>query len=345
MRPLLDELLQQPAAFREMAAWYQKERHRLDLEHLSPTGRWVLTGMGASYHAAWVGAMHLNSLGIQAEAVEAVDLLHYRANLLRDENSIIYISQSGDSGEITPLLERLSPSAALIAITNNPSSPLARRASLVLPILGGTEAYIASKTYINPLAILWLAARRLGKTTEGSEWDALERTAARIEVALASAEQIAGQMFSSFDLRQPLLFTGHGPHAATARQAAMVLSEWAKFPALNAGIGAFRHGFIETIRPGYGVIVFTPPGPTRSSAVKLAGELSSYGANVLCIENGRVQKPGENPVPSETNSSGVDEFLSPILDIIPVQIFTEYLAYELGLTPGFNYISKVVRSL
>jgi fructoselysine-6-P-deglycase FrlB-like protein len=147
-------------------------------------------------------------------------------------------------------------------------------------------------------------------------------------------------MLAAFDIRQPLLFTGHGPHAATARQAAMMMSEWSKLPALNAGIGAFRHGFIETIRPGYGVVVFTSPGLTQPSACKLASELSSYGANVLRIENGRVLKAD-----AAGEESKIDEFLTPILDIIPVQIYTESLAIALGLAPGFNYISKVVRSL
>jgi glutamine---fructose-6-phosphate transaminase (isomerizing) len=340
MRPLFDELLQQPDALRQMAGWYQKNNPFKDLIKLSSNGRWVLSGMGASYHAAWIAAMHLNTLGIRAEAIEAVDLLHYRFSALGDGDGFIYISQSGDSGEVPPLLERLSPAVNLVAITNNPKSPLARRASLLLPMLGGAEAYVASKTYINPLAILWLAARRLGSAASDSDWQNLEMIAVRLEAILASAGQIARQLQTTFDLSQPLLFTGHGPHAATARQAAMMLSEWAKFPAMNAGIGAFRHGFIETIRPGCGVIVFTPSGITQASALKLASELSSYGANVLRIENGCLCSVDEVLPEAEIN-----EFLSPILDIIPAQIFTESLANTLGLEPGFRYISKVVRSL
>jgi glucosamine--fructose-6-phosphate aminotransferase (isomerizing) len=323
-----------------MAGRYQKEDRLKGLKSLTTTGHWVLAGMGASYHAAWIGSVHLNTLGVRAEAIEAVDLLHYQSKVLSDGDGFIYISQSGDSGEITPLLDRLGSAVNLVAVTNNPDSPLARHARLVLPMYGGSEAYVASKTYINPLAILWLAARRLGNTSGQSDWQSLEAVAARIETTLASAEKIAGQLLAAFDLSQPLLFTGHGPHAATARQAAMMMSEWSKFPALNAGIGAFRHGFIETIRPGYGVIVFTPPGVTQASACKLAGELASFGANVLRIENGCVCKVDETTADLE-----IDEFLSPILDILPVQLFTEGLATSLGLEPGFRYISKVVRSL
>ena len=66
----------------------------------------------------------------------------------------------------------------------------------------------------------------------------------------------------------------------------MVVSEWAKVAALNAGIGAFRHGFIEHVQEGTGVVVFAAPGRTYDSACELAHELDGYGVNVLLVENG-----------------------------------------------------------
>jgi fructoselysine-6-P-deglycase FrlB-like protein len=117
----------------------------------------------------------------------------------------------------------------------------------------------------------------------------------------------------------------------------MVVSEWPKLPALHAGIGAFRHGFIETVTPGLGTVVFAAPGPTAASAHALAYELSGYGANVLVVQNGETNRaPAAQPV---------DEFLSPILDMIPVQLFADEMATRLNVPPGFRYISKVVTQL
>jgi glucosamine--fructose-6-phosphate aminotransferase (isomerizing) len=121
----------------------------------------------------------------------------------------------------------------------------------------------------------------------------------------------------------------------------MTLSEWPKRPALYAGLAAFRHGFIEASRPGMGAVIFASPGATQASALKLAAELHSYGARVALVAGGQVFSPGEPvPEPAET-----DEYLAPLLDIIPVQLYADALAKNLGIQPGFRRIAKVVRKL
>jgi fructoselysine-6-P-deglycase FrlB-like protein len=50
-------------------------------------------------------------------------------------------------------------------------------------------------------------------------------------------------------------------------------------------------------------------------------------------------------VSEELDQSDVDEFLSPILDVVPAQLFVEALARERGVPPGFRYISKVIMKL
>jgi glucosamine--fructose-6-phosphate aminotransferase (isomerizing) len=341
MLNLIDELIQQPAALREMIAYYKKGIHLFDIFDESKPYHYVFTGMGASYHAAWIGALHLNSLGIPATAVEATDLFNYSAEQFGPDCCLVYISQSGSSGEVSLLQERLRPGFSLVAITNHSDSPLAQLASLVLPMMSGEESLIASKTYLNPLAILWLSARRKAGCLTGNEWERLEKVADRVEEIYALAEETGKLLDQSFDLRAPLLFLGHGPGAATARQASMILSEWAKVPAYNFGIGAFRHGFIEAVQPGVGAVVFASPGRTQDSARKLAGEVSEYGARVLRVENGSLFRAAD----TSASVLGVDEFLAPILDILPFQIWTERLARARGIEPGFRYISKVVRSL
>ena len=220
---------------------------------------------------------------------------------------LVYISQSGTSGEVIPLIERLQPNNRLVAITNNPCSDLARHAATVLPMCAGEEHLVASKTYANTLAILWLLARQAAGIFRPADYQALAHIADRLSQVLSQAAQIQQTMQALLDVSQPLLFTGHGPHAATSRQAAMLLSEWAKVPALNNRIGAFRHGFIEAVRPGYGVVIFSAPGPSFESARLLAVELVEYGARVLRIENGSLCAWDQPQQVLER----VDEFISP----------------------------------
>ena len=341
MNRLIDELMQQPAYLRSLVEDYQGSNRIQALCSNVLPHHWTLTGMGASFHAACIGSYYLNSLGISAIACEAADLVNYHRPVAQDPSWVVYVSQSGSSGEITPFLESFPQNHSLVSVTNNPASELARKARWLLPMDAGEETLIASKTYINSLAILWLLARQVAGKWDGSEFNQLLNIANRIEGALAQAGATADRMVKTLADCHPLLFLGHGPHGVTARHAAMVMSEWVKLPTLHAGIGAFRHGFIETIQPGYGVVIFAAPGQASASALDLAAELSRYGAQVLLIENGRLRQPDEPPA----CEPAVDEFLSPILDIIPLQLYAEGLAKHRQIEPGFRYISKVVQRL
>jgi glucosamine--fructose-6-phosphate aminotransferase (isomerizing) len=137
------------------------------------------------------------------------------------------------------------------------------------------------------------------------------------------------------------VFLGHGPHAATARQAAMILAERARVAALGTSVGAFRHGPIEVAQPGVGVVMFAGAGPAATSASALAAELREHGARVLLVDHGRTRGLDE---PAGTPPE-FDEYLAPILDIIPAQLFADALACERGIEPKFRYIGKVVTRL
>jgi glutamine---fructose-6-phosphate transaminase (isomerizing) len=340
MAALLTELNQQPAALRAFTRYYQQNPHLLDLSGEAYHLPWVLTGMGASYHAAAVGALHLNAQGIEAEAVEAVDLVHYSTAQRMGPRILIYFSQSGSSGEVERLLSIIDSRVRLVAVTNEPGSPLAQGAQIVLPLIGGEEQWVAGKTYVNSLALAWLLARRAGGSTPRDLFGALDQLAAQMDDALQPTTQVVEQLSATFENCAPLVFAGHGPHALTARAAAMVLSEWPKVSTLHFGIGAFRHGFIEAAGPAAGAVIFSAPGPTQASALELAAELHEYGVRVLRVEQGRLLEPNETPRPSPV----VDEFLCPLLDILPFQLYADALAQARGIT-GFRYISKIVRQM
>jgi glucosamine--fructose-6-phosphate aminotransferase (isomerizing) len=297
--------------------------------------------MGASFHAASIGAFMLLDAGVHARATEATDLLYSGPEGLHPFDTVFYLSQSGGSGEIRPFLAGLADAPRLIAVTNDENSPLARGAGRVLPLYAGEERWIASKTYINALAVLWLIARRWAGRPPSEALDELSRLSA--EVARLQAESGAALEFleETFSTCERVIFLGGGPHALTAREAAMTLSEWPKLSSRWYGLGAFRHGFIETVDPGTAVFIFAPPGPTQTSAVSLARELAGYGARVSLIDRGVLGETVEsNPRPGCPH-----ELLSPVLDILPIQLYAEAAARKRFPQPGFRYLSKVVVSL
>lgn len=337
---LFDELAQIPAVLMDVARYYATEEGRGRLALPVPT-RPLLVGMGASYQAAWIGALMLRRAGIPAQYEEATDVLNYQPHLSDHYAPLIYLSQSGSSGEIQPILERYPHKDQRIAVTNQPDSLLGQQAGTVLPILAGEEAYIAGKTYLNSLAVLWLVAQSWSGHALSGATESLRQIAARADELLRRREEAVGRLQRIFDACQSVAFLGHGPHAATARQAAMNLSEWPKLAVHYYGVGAYRHGFIEAVDASAGMIFFTPPGPTRASTLALAQEVQRYGAQVLRIENGQVLALDE---PTGA-AAPPDEMLSPLLDMLPIYWFAEAAARRRLPQPGFRYITKVVSNL
>jgi glucosamine--fructose-6-phosphate aminotransferase (isomerizing) len=338
MITILDELYQQPQALRDMIGHYRGAGGD-SLRALGPRPALpIFTGLGASYHAAWIAVLHLQHLGFPALCIETSDLVNYAPALLREGATVVCISQSGASGEVVALAERMPAGARLIAITNTLASELGRAAGLTLPLVAGAETLIASKTLTNTIALVWLLVRQWGGIADGHELDSLEKVAARVEERLSDPRGV-DRLMQTLDPDGGLMFVGHGPHAATARHASMMLAEWPKLPSQAFGLAAFRHGFIEAVRPGLGVIALAS-GSQRASVERLADELTEYGARVLLIEAGEVRDVGDAVPASPTG----DEFLAPILDIATVQMLAVRLAEERGVEPGFRHISKIVRA-
>lgn len=339
MAKLIEELTQIPEALDNLVAYYQSEgKHRL----LTPKPQQILlTGMGASYHAALIGAVMFQQAGIASHAIEASDFLFPSKTIHQSDQTTIYLSQSGSSGEVKPFLESCADPDRLFGITNQADSPLGQQAGHLLPMIAGDEQWIASKTYINSIALLWLLAQAWESQELASSLDELKRISEHISWIQAHSATLIECLEDAFSNSERVIFLGAGPHGTTARQTSMTLSEWPKLTSLHFSLGAFRHGFIEIADAKTSTFIFSPPGNSRASATSLADELSSYGSQCTLIENGTLYHTGQ---PAHNNSCR-HELLSPILDIIPIQLFAEVLARKRFDPTGFRYIGKVVTNL
>lgn len=338
MNAFHDEIAAQPGALRDLIAWYRDGGGMARLQAVPPPNAPIMTGMGASWHALLATLPHLSRYGVAACAPEATDLVFYGAPLLQQAQQLVFVSQSGQSAEVEPILHNLPNNRVALAVTNNLDSMLAQHADHVLPLCAGSETTVATKTYLNSLATLWLLARHWGGVLNKSDLDILAAVADACQQIVEHGAESAAQWLDRLQPMQTLVFLGHGPHLATARQAALMLHEWAKLPARSDSIGGFRHGPIEIVQPGVGVVLFTAPGPAHASALALAQELRDYGAEVLVVEYGQIHD-GTLPMLVHEN---IDEFLAPMLDAVPAQLFAEALARQRGVPPGFRYIGKVV---
>lgn len=331
-----NEIEAQPASLRKLV-----ERCRAEglLREAACPNYPVFTGMGASYHAALTAAARLQRLGLPAWAVQASDLLGDARVFLSEPYEIIYISQSGASGEVLPLLSLMSGRKIFLAVTNDPHSPLAKNARFTLALGVERETLVATQTYLNSVAALWLLTRRWGEGSGDRDLDRLLRVADQIEALLQNGEAIARLWLEELGASATRVFTGYGVHSFTARQAAQSVSEWAKAPILVADGGAIRHGLIEIVGRDTGCVVFASPGWGRSPALRLAGDLHRFGAHVLVVDNGQTHRAAERSI---TERDDDDDGLAPLLDIQPAYLFSEALANHLGAPPGFRYLQKIV---
>ena len=336
------EILEQPAALRELVDFYRRNDSRRLLSEIPRPERVLLTGMGASYHAGLYASYVLQAVGIPAIAIESANLIHFSSVLLTDFETIIFISQSGASGEVMPLLNRIPKTGSLIALTNHPQSPLGIGARRVLPLIAGKETTVATKTYVNSLACLWLLAQVWSGVSIDIALNTLLHLTASMEKLFARGQERSAKVWiDQLAQARQLLFLGHGPHAVTARQTAMMLGEWPKRLALSSGIGAFRHGIIEIVQSETSAVVFGLDGATRESTWALAAQMQEQGARVLLVVDGDHYTTEE----ADAAKSAFGDFLAPLLDVIPAQFFAEALALHENRTPGFRYISKVVTNL
>ena len=338
MNPFRRDIEQQTSALMHFVEAYRRPAAMERIGDFRPR-RIVLTGMGASFHAALWGSQVLQSLGIWAIALESSELLHFGSLLLKDADSVVLISQSGTSAEVLPLLDRIPASAHVFGLTNNADSLLARRAGTHLDIVAGNETTVACKTYLNTLACLWLVAHLWTGAKPEKPISDLAAVAGRVAALTGDARAIGATWCDSLLGLDKIVFTGHGPHVPTARQGAMMMGEWMKRQAVGTGIGAFRHGLIEFTDATTGVVVLGAGGTTATSVDLLTRELRSFGATVLNLVEGRLTGT------DLTDEREVDEFLSAFLDVVPMQIFVETAARRLGIEPNFRHISKVIASI
>jgi glutamine---fructose-6-phosphate transaminase (isomerizing) len=333
-----EEMAGQPQALRRLIDRYAGVDGRALLAAV-PAAPSLFLGMGASHHSGLIAAHALRERGrSQTLALEATEAIYGESAVLEQARGVVYISQSGASGEVLPLLDRLPAGAHVTALTNDDQSPLATRARVVLPVLAGQEETVATKTLTNTLGLLWLLIQQWTQGLDAQDFAVLQSVAAQLDDTLAQAPALADFWLSQLGQARAYVMIGAGLQAITARHTAMIIMEWLKIPAISASVGAFRHGPIEITQPGVGVVVFAAPGPAYASSCQLARTLADYGASVLLVEQGRTRRLAEPAL----DGHPLDGALSAILDSLPVQIFAEALAREKGLETGFRHIEKIV---
>ena len=300
--------------------------------------RIVLTGMGSSHFAALPGWRRLADAGHPAWWVDSGQLLD-APGLITPGTLLVATSQSGASAEVVAMAERqglIARAAAVIAVTNDPDSPLARRADGLIGLHSGAEATVSTKSYLNSLA----AHDRITSAINGTPADDTGETVKVIEEFSRPAvlHDLAAGFAATPDAR--LVYIGFGDHAASALYAGLITKEAAKVPAEGYIGGQFRHGPLELAGPGLTAVLFGGDGQARGSVRQLGADLLASGSTVLTVGDPRLPGAVHVGAPGGSMPSRLAH------DALIAQHLTVAIATAKGITPGvFTYGSKVTTAL
>src|SRR3990172_6102836 len=163
----IDDILSQPEALSAALGGFDAETLGSTVRRIE-TGaidRIVVTGMGGSYFAGYPAWLLLAAAGSPAWWVEASELVHHVPALVTPKTLLWILSQSGRSAEIRALLDLVRQAkrapACILATTNDGDGPLAQQADLTLLLNAGSEHTVATRTFLNTLAVTQLAALAL----------------------------------------------------------------------------------------------------------------------------------------------------------------------------------------
>ena len=241
---------------------------------------------------------------------------------------VVGVSQSGQSPDIVSVLEEGRRQNCLtLAITNIPDSPLARTADFVLDIQAGVEkAVAATKTYTNELMAIAMISASLSNSKES--WSELASVSKWAEQALLLDKQIA-QMAQRYRYINQCVVLGRGFNYATAFEWALKLKELTYVIAEPYSSADFQHGPIAMVEGGFPVMAVAPLGGVHESMLEMLTRLrKQQNAELVVIsDDEKVLALAQSSIPLP---SGIPEWLTPIVGVIPAQLFACHLTEVKG---------------
>jgi glucosamine--fructose-6-phosphate aminotransferase (isomerizing) len=241
---------------------------------------------------------------------------------------VVGISQSGESPDIVAVaLEARRQGALTLAVTNAPSSPLAKACAHTIELHAGVErAVAATKTYTTELmALAMLSAALEG---EPSRWDDLAQVPAHVDACLGLARAVEPAA-SRCRYAERFVVLGRGFNYSTAFEVALKIKETSYVIAESYSAADFRHGPLAMLELGFPVILVAPRGKVEDSA-ELLDLLEARQAEVIAVSNDPVVLARARTglaIPAD-----VPEWISPLVAVVPGQ----WLALALALTRGLN---------
>ena len=306
-----------------------------------------IVSCGTSWHASLVGKYLLEQLAQLPTAVQYASEFRYSPPPMIPNNLLIGVTQSGETADTLAALEmdkkrrkdETGPfRSRLLGITNRAESSLGELVDRVIDTQAGIEIGVAAtKTFVAQLMAFYflsldLSYRRKTMTIEAIEKmiDGLRQLPAQVESVLESQERYIEELAHDFVDTQDFIFLGRGINFPIALEGALKLKEISYIHAEGYPAGEMKHGPIALLDSKVPVVTIAMPGPVFEKVLSNAQEARARDARLIGITPMDEVEAAETfdtliPVPH------VDEILSPIVTVIPMQLLSYHIAARRGL--------------
>jgi len=310
----------------------------LDDSHLAALHQVTVVACGSAWIAGLVTKYAVEKLARVKCDVEPASEFRYGDPLVDEGTLVVAFSQSGETADtLAAVREARRRGATVIAVTNVVGSALSMESDGVIYMQSGPEICVAAtKTMVNQMACGLLLALRLGQARGTLDDDehrrlttALLEAPALVQRALALEPQLA-EMAQRYSHTRNAMYIGRGINFPVALEGALKLKEVSYIHAEGYAAGELKHGPIALLDPDVPVVALATRSRTLPKMVSNIQEVSSRDAPVIALVN-----EGENPfdagfVRDLVEVPLTDELVSPLVNVVPLQLFAYHVAVERG---------------
>ncbi|MEM6253685.1 MAG: glutamine--fructose-6-phosphate transaminase (isomerizing) [Cyanobacteria bacterium P01_D01_bin.156] len=303
---------------------------------------------GTSWHASLVGKHLLEKLAGIPTVVHYASEFRYSATPMITNALTIGVTQSGETADTLAALEMEQTRRAaanqpafaprMLGITNRPESSLGRLVPNVVATHAGIEIGVAAtKTFVAQLMAFYFLALELAyqrKTLSVKELaeiiDAMRQLPTQMEHVIEKQEGYTEELAHEFTNTQDFIFIGRGVNYPIALEGALKLKEISYIHAEGYPAGEMKHGPIALLDEKVPVVAIAVPGTVYDKVLSNAQEAKARDARLIGVA------PANDPEAEHTFDTllpvpTVDELLSPMLTVLPLQLLSYHIAARRGL--------------
>jgi glucosamine--fructose-6-phosphate aminotransferase (isomerizing) len=306
-------------------------------DRLRSTRKIIILSCGTSYYAGLIGKMMLEEYaGIETD-VEYASEFRYRTTLLDESMAVLAITQSGETADTLAAVEEAKNRGALtLGIVNVVGSTIARTVDAGIYNHIGPEIGVAStKAFTSQLATLAVFAvfvgrqRSLSKVMEErivKELLALPGHVQKILDQAADIEVVAKEYTDTLNM----MYLGRKYNYPIAYEGALKLKEISYIHAEGYPTGEMKHGPIALVDQNFPCVCIAPKDSVYEKNKSGIEELKARGAKIIAVTtDGNTEMSGLADhvlfIPKTL------EMLTPILSVVPLQLFAYYISRDKGL--------------